>query len=78
MIYGKSFNITPNDGADLPKPIQGLYVGVAGIVYYIGMDGATIILTGALAGTTYPFAMRRVLASGTTATNLVGLTEVGG
>ena len=78
MIYGKHFNITPNDGADLPKPIQGLYVGVAGIVYGIGMDGSTTILTGCLAGTVYPLAMRRILASGTTATNLVGLTEVGG
>lgn len=69
---GRLFNFTPNDGADLPNDTRGLIVGVAGNIKITDDTGATD--TFALpAGGPYPVRIRRVWATGTTATDLVGI-----
>lgn len=68
------FVISPNNSADLDRPTRGIYVGGAGnIVVTFLESGEAITITGVLAGTVYPFRVRRVYSTGTTATSLVGL-----
>lgn len=69
--------ITPADGnilADIPK---ALYVGGAGDITMVGVSasaGATgILFKGVPAGAILPFCPREIKATGTTATNIVGL-----
>lgn len=66
--------ITPNDTTDLPDTTRAIYVGGAGnLAVIMAGGGATITLTGVLAGMIYPLRVARVLATGTTATGLIGL-----
>ena len=69
-----AFAITPNDSTDLSQPIRGLYVGATGnVVVIFEGDTANVTLTGVAGGIVHPFAIKRVLATGTTATGLVGV-----
>ncbi|MGB7243560.1 MAG: hypothetical protein WBC93_15930 [Sulfitobacter sp.] len=65
--------VTPNDSADLPTSARGIYVGGAGNVALVTTDGDTLTFAGAAAGATLPICTARVLATGTTATNLLAL-----
>jgi hypothetical protein len=68
--------ITPNDAADVAAPgILWIWAGGAGNVAMIGLDDtgtSSIVVKGAAAGQPMPFQPRRVFATGTTATDLVG------
>lgn len=65
--------VTPHDTNDI-FPARGLYVGVGGNVAVIaGGDTAAVTLVGVNAGTILPIRVRRVLATGTTATSIVAL-----
>lgn len=72
----RSFAITPNDSADLDVGTRWFYVGVAGDVKITLVDdppGHTgVVLKGMTVGM-HRIAVRRVYATGTTATNLAGL-----
>lgn len=72
-IPSGSFTITPNDGADLPRPIMGLRVDTAGTVKFItakgDMDTALLPSNGILV-----MAIARVLATGTDATGIHGIS----
>lgn len=63
--------ITPNDSTAVD--FNGIYVGGAGNIKVDLYDGSTVTLNGALVGTIYPLRVTKVYATGTTATNLVGL-----
>lgn len=65
--------ITPNDSTDLAYPVRGLYVGGTGNVVCISTGGDTATYAGVPAGTIIPVAVSRVLATGTTATSIVGM-----
>lgn len=65
--------ITPDDQADLPWATRALYVGTTGNVRVTMLSGDTVDLTQLQAGIMYPLRIRRVLATGTDATNLVAL-----
>jgi hypothetical protein len=65
------FSITPNDAADLTRPIRGLSVSVAGNVKVTRKDGTTDTLP-LPAGGPFPMAVSRIWAAGTTATGLCG------
>jgi hypothetical protein len=68
--------ITPHDTNDIPGGvIQGLYVGTAGdgIAVVVWADGTTSTLAGLVAGRIYPAVIRRVNATGTGVSDLVGL-----
>ncbi len=68
--------ITPADGTGVQwatGPIRSLYVGGAGNVRIIGLDGSDVVITGLVAGAVYQFPALRIMATSTTATALVGL-----
>lgn len=66
--------ITPADGADLPFITRGIWVGGAGNLSVVCLNtGLTVTFSGIPAGTLLPLQTARVLATGTTATLLVGM-----
>lgn len=68
------FPITPSDSVDLSEDVGAIYIGGAGDVSLVTVRGTTLTFTGLPAGITLPWKARRVLATGTTATNLIGAT----
>lgn len=66
--------VTPADGADLPTMAYGLWVGGAGTLTVTFLEtGTNITLSAVPAGTYIPIAVKRVWATGTTATLIVAL-----
>jgi len=65
-------SITPSDSTVL-SGIRGLYVGGAGNVAVTMADGSTGTYTAVAAGTTLATAPTKVMATNTTATNILGL-----
>ncbi len=64
--------ITP--GVEIDPPVRAIWVGGAGDVAIIASgDTAARTLKGAAAGQLIPVEVRRVEASGTTATDIVGI-----
>ena len=69
-----AFAITPDDGTDLAFVTRALYVGAAGNVSVILIDDTDAVLfVGATAGLVLPIRVKRVQATGTTATSIVGI-----
>lgn len=65
--------VTPNDSADLTAVASALFVGGAGNIAVVTVGGHEVTLNGATAGSVIQVRVKRVKATGTTATNLVGL-----
>jgi hypothetical protein len=66
--------ITPSDSTDLTKQTRGIWVGGTGAIAVNMVDtGSTVVFAAVPAGTLLPVRAKRVLAIGTTATNLVAL-----
>lgn len=63
--------IVASDSTDLPEEIRAVTLGGAGVLKYVGSDGATYT-TGELPVGTYAMFARRILATGTTATKITG------
>lgn len=70
---GGAFAITPSDDTDLTIGATAIYVGGAGNVKLITSLGQTVTFVGVSAGQILPVRAKRVIATLTTATNLVGL-----
>ncbi|MFK7793143.1 MAG: hypothetical protein AB8B88_10795 [Devosiaceae bacterium] len=68
------FAITPTDGVDLATVTRAIYVGGAGDVTVMMKSGASVTLVGVPEGAVLPLRVVQVPATGTTATNLVGLS----
>lgn len=64
--------VTPNDGADLAFATRALACGTDGWINLVTVQGDSGRIW-AVAGAPFPIRARRVLASGTTATDIVGL-----
>lgn len=62
---------TLSDSANEATPFRGIFVGGAGNISMVGLDGAAFTLTGVLAGVVYQIAGLRINTTGTTATNLI-------
>lgn len=68
------FAVVPSDTADLPFVTTGLYVGNGGdIAVKDRSTGSTIVFKNVPAGSGLPIRVARVLATSTTATDIVGL-----
>ena len=68
-----AFSITPSDTDELPYVINRLYVGVAGDIKVTLVGDATpITLKAVPVGLISGLRIRHVIATGTTATNLIG------
>lgn len=65
--------ITPADGTDLVTVTRGIYVGTGGDLTVVMAGGETVTFTAVVAGVLYPLAVARVKATGTTATNMIGV-----
>jgi hypothetical protein len=65
--------VTPSDSADLTLIARALYVGGAGNLSVDTVGGDTVSFVGVQAGSFLPVRVRRVRATGTTATNIVAL-----
>lgn len=63
--------VTPHDATNLAAVARALYVGASGNVSLIGADGVAVSLVGLAAGVWHPIRVRRVNATGTTATGIV-------
>lgn len=68
-----AFDVTPNDSADLSQFTRGLYLGNAGDVKVDTIGGDTVTFTSLSAGVIHPIRVARVYATGTTATNIIGV-----
>jgi len=70
--YQYSKAITPSTNMDLPYITRALYIGSnAGDVQYIATSGGTITLKSVPVGTFIKLRATRILAGGTTSTNIV-------
>ncbi|HTJ56935.1 MAG TPA: hypothetical protein VL418_05140 [Devosiaceae bacterium] len=67
-----AFLVTPNDATDLPEVTRALIVG-PGAVQVTTKDGATLVLPDMGGNWQWDLRVSRVLATGTTATLVVGL-----
>jgi hypothetical protein len=71
---GHAFAVTPNDGADLAVITRGLYVGTGGdLSLVLKGDAAAVSFAGVASGSVLPLRVARVRATGTTASDIVGL-----
>lgn len=68
-----AFAVTPSDSTDLSEVTRALYVGGAGAVAAVMESGASVTFSSVAGGTVLPLRLRQIRATGTTATNLVGL-----
>jgi hypothetical protein len=74
--YGldKAAVVTTSDTANLPVPARMLWIGGAGNVKVDTVGGSTgITILAVAAGTRLPIQVKKVYATGTTATNIVAL-----
>jgi len=68
------FSITPNDSTALASVTRGIYVGGAGdVTLTLAGDSVAVLLKAVPVGTFLPVCASYVKATGTTATQLVGL-----
>lgn len=67
------FAITPHDAADLPETTRAIYVGSGGDLCLRMLTGETLTFVGISPASLLPVRATRILATGTTAGNLVGL-----
>ena len=67
------FEITPSNTEDLERVTRGIYVGVSGDLKVDLASGDTITFVGINGGQIHPIRVRRVYATGTDATDLIGV-----
>ena len=66
--------VTPHASTNFTNGVsRGIYVGVAGNVAAVDVDGNVTVFTGATAGSILPIECKRINAISTTATNMVAL-----
>jgi len=66
--------ITPSDAVELAYATRGLYIGQTGNVRLKTTSGDIVTLANMQAGILYPIRVIQVFATGTTASDLVGLS----
>jgi hypothetical protein len=69
-----SVSVTPSDSAELSFLTRALYVGVGGNVSVkLRDDSSAVVFVGVAEGTILPLQVKQVMATNTTATNIVAL-----
>lgn len=76
VSYNKSTPITPSDSVDFQERPDAIYVGAAGNVSIVNGDGSVATFIAPPVGTVLPVSPRRVNATLTTASSLIGLKQV--
>ena len=67
------FAVTKSDTDDMPYLVRGLYIGTAGNVIAKDKDGTSVTFKNVPAGAILPIRASRVMATNTTAADIVGL-----
>jgi hypothetical protein len=67
-----AFSITPAD-SNLGTKARALYIGTGGSLAVVTTGGDSVTFTNVLSGSLLPVSVSRVSATGTTATNIIGL-----
>ncbi len=67
------FAVTPSDATPLDETSRALYVGSAGDLAVVMASGAAVNFAGIAAGTLLPVRVLSVMATGTTASDIVAL-----
>ena len=67
------FSVTPSDSVDLPFLPKAVYIGGAGNITFLAADNSVPVTLPVLAGAILPWRLRRIFATGTTATGIAGL-----
>lgn len=74
VIARRAFAVTPHNTNNLPSVTTGLYIGTTGdVVVLLSKDTVAVTFKNVPAGTVLDVAAKKVLATGTTATNILGL-----
>ncbi|GLQ17876.1 spike base protein, RCAP_Rcc01079 family [Maritalea porphyrae] len=68
-----AFSITPSDVTDFAELVRAIYIGGPGQVTLKTPSGALVTFEGLSGGSVLPVRAQAVLATGTTATSLVGI-----
>ncbi|MEM6475490.1 MAG: hypothetical protein AAF687_04925 [Pseudomonadota bacterium] len=69
-----AFAVTPDDSADLPVAVKALFIGTGGDLVLRAVDSdADVTLANLPDGSILPVRVRAIRATGSTATNIVGL-----
>ncbi len=68
-----AFAITPHDTNELEYVTRELYAGSGGTIVAVLKNGDEVTLASVPSGARLPYRIRQIKATGTTATNLVGL-----
>ncbi len=68
-----AFAVTPDDNADLSEVVRALFIGTPGDIVLLTKLGTEVSFTGLAGGDILPVRTQRVKATGTTASNIVGL-----
>lgn len=73
--YTGAVSITPSDSDNLADPISALYIGGAGsgALKVDMVNGDTVTFAGLTANTILPIAVKKVYATGTNVTSIIGL-----
>ena len=71
--YVSAMTVTPSDTVDLTYVSRGIYVGGAGNLSVIMDTGVTVTFAGIPSGTFLPICCTRVMATSTTATNILAM-----
>lgn len=67
------FAVTPSDSTVFTGQVKGLYIGTGGDVNVVTLAGTTILFKAVPTGTFMPVMVQQVLATSTTASNIVAL-----
>ncbi|MDA5093071.1 hypothetical protein O2N63_03130 [Aliiroseovarius sp. KMU-50] len=69
-----AFSVTPDDANDLPVVTRGLYLGETSTVQIVLQgDDTPVTFTNLIGGVVHPLRVKRVYATGSTATDIVGI-----
>lgn len=69
-----AYPITPNDAVDLAEVPRAIYIGFSGDLAVLTIGGQTVTFKNLLAGSLLPCRVARVLSTGSTAGDLIGLS----
>jgi hypothetical protein len=70
---GNAFAITPNDDNEITAVTRAIYIGVEGDLRVTMLGGQTVTFVGLGAGILHAIRVIKVHATGTTATDIVGV-----
>lgn len=68
-----AFAVTTDNSTDLAISTRGIYVGVSGDLKVDTVGGNTVTFVGLAAGVIHPIRAKRIYATGTTATSIIGV-----